>query len=105
MRLEEQIQAEMKQHDDILLVDQVDIYRNLPDKLLKSLTWLQSTNTYPTHVLKTDDDCYLNIANIVKLLKTYSQQNFAMFAKYVHLYQFLKFSNDFVFTVLEQIGL
>lgn len=80
--LEERIQNEMKRYGDILLVDQVDFYRNLPDKLLKSLTWLRLQNTYPTHVLKTDDDCYLNIDNIFKMLKTNSISNFTLFARY-----------------------
>lgn len=40
LREEQELQHEMQIHEDILLVDVVDVYRNLPTKLLKFYSWL-----------------------------------------------------------------
>jgi len=39
LREEQELQREMRAHDDILMVDVVDVYRNLPKKLLKFYNW------------------------------------------------------------------
>lgn len=39
LREEQELQREMRLHDDILMVDVVDVYRNLPQKLLKFYNW------------------------------------------------------------------
>ena len=38
-REEQELQREIRIHDDILMVDVVDVYRNLPKKLLKFYSW------------------------------------------------------------------
>ena len=38
-REEQELQREIRIHDDILMVDVVDVYRNLPKKLLKFYNW------------------------------------------------------------------
>ena len=35
-----QLNAEQLQHDDIIITDSIDVYRNLPDKLLQAINWL-----------------------------------------------------------------
>lgn len=54
------IGEEKNSYKDILFVDSVDIYRNLPIKLLLFHKWLFK-NTYSRFVLKTDDDCFINM--------------------------------------------
>ena len=39
LREEQQLQREIQMHGDILMVDVVDVYRNLPNKLLKFYSW------------------------------------------------------------------
>ena len=39
LREEKELQREIRQYEDILLVDVVDVYRNLPKKLLKFYSW------------------------------------------------------------------
>jgi len=39
LREEQELQREMRANDDILMVDVVDVYRNLPKKLLKFYNW------------------------------------------------------------------
>lgn len=39
LREEQELQRELRAHDDILMVDVVDVYRNLPKKLLKFYNW------------------------------------------------------------------
>ena len=38
-REEQELQREIRIHDDMLMVDVVDVYRNLPKKLLKFYNW------------------------------------------------------------------
>lgn len=39
LREEKELEQEMQLYDDILMVDVVDVYRNLPMKLLKFYSW------------------------------------------------------------------
>ena len=39
LREEKELEREMQLYDDILMVDVVDVYRNLPMKLLKFYSW------------------------------------------------------------------
>eukprot|EP00795_Rhopilema_esculentum_P001645 gene1645-16112_t len=56
---------ETKKHNDILIVDVKDYYRNLPKKLLMFYKWASSQNGLQ-FTIKTDDDCYLNIPKILQ---------------------------------------
>ncbi|XP_054715344.1 UDP-GalNAc:beta-1,3-N-acetylgalactosaminyltransferase 2-like [Uloborus diversus] len=62
------INLEAAEYADILLVDVVDIYRNLPSKLLKFYNWLSSNHEY-SYVLKTDDDIVIDINRLLQKLK------------------------------------
>lgn len=39
LREEKELEREMQLYDDILMVDVVDVYRNLPMKLVKFYSW------------------------------------------------------------------
>ena len=39
LREEKELQRELRMYDDILMVDVIDVYRNLPKKLLKFYSW------------------------------------------------------------------
>ena len=39
LREQKELQHEMSHYNDILVVDVVDVYRNLPRKLLKFYSW------------------------------------------------------------------
>lgn len=41
LREQKELQREMSLYDDILMVDIVDVYRNLPRKLLKFYSWYE----------------------------------------------------------------
>ena len=41
LREQKELQREMSLYDDILMVDVVDVYRNLPRKLLKFYSWYE----------------------------------------------------------------
>jgi len=58
---------EIELYNDILLVDTVEVYRNLPIKMLLFYQLLMNTNF--EFVMKTDDDCYINLPDILKMLE------------------------------------
>ncbi|KAM8852177.1 UDP-GalNAc:beta-1,3-N-acetylgalactosaminyltransferase 2 isoform 2-T3 [Synchiropus picturatus] len=54
------LQQESRQHGDMVFVDVVDTYRNVPSKLLQFYKW--SVENADFHLLlKTDDDCYIDM--------------------------------------------
>lgn len=80
--LDFRLSNESKTFDDILFVDLIDVYRNLSEKLLKFFHHLFNDNPLNiTHVLKTDDDCYLNVAEIVRLIMKNSDSKCTWFGK------------------------
>lgn len=71
----QQLMREIEEKKDILIVDVLDTYRNLPQKVLRSIDyfWHHQTRHPIDFWLKTDDDCYLDIERIRELLLTHSQ--------------------------------
>lgn len=63
------IRREGEQYKDVLFNNVVDSYESLTNKSVAGLTWA-SNKCRPTYLLKTDDDCYVNIPNVIKFLKT-----------------------------------
>ncbi|XP_065663700.1 beta-1,3-galactosyltransferase 1 isoform X2 [Hydra vulgaris] len=63
------IAQEASLYSDILFIDILDTYRNLSYKTLNSLIW-SSNYCRPNFLLKTDDDCYVNVVNILNFLKS-----------------------------------
>lgn len=68
------LRKEKDSYKDILFVDTVDIYRNLPIKLLLFHKWLFK-NTYSRFVLKTDDDCFVNMDLVHTSLSELDERN------------------------------
>ncbi|KAL4231971.1 hypothetical protein ACF0H5_009548 [Mactra antiquata] len=64
---DEELLEEIDLYNDIIFVDVTDVYRNLPRKLLLFHKWVHSDRSVQ-FVLKTDDDCFLNIIEIMKSL-------------------------------------
>lgn len=54
------LQEESSVHDDIVFVDVVDTYRNVPAKLLNFYRWTVESTSFDL-LLKTDDDCYIDL--------------------------------------------
>ncbi|XP_041486562.1 UDP-GalNAc:beta-1,3-N-acetylgalactosaminyltransferase 2-like isoform X1 [Microtus oregoni] len=54
------LQEESSIYDDIVFVDVVDTYRNVPAKLLNFYRWTVETTSFGL-LLKTDDDCYIDL--------------------------------------------
>ncbi|XP_032463968.1 UDP-GalNAc:beta-1,3-N-acetylgalactosaminyltransferase 2 isoform X2 [Phocoena sinus] len=54
------LQEESSLYDDIVFVDVVDTYRNVPAKLLNFYKWTVETTSFDL-LLKTDDDCYIDL--------------------------------------------
>ncbi|XP_020613376.1 UDP-GalNAc:beta-1,3-N-acetylgalactosaminyltransferase 2-like [Orbicella faveolata] len=73
LREEQELQRELRAHDDILMVDVVDVYRNLPKKLLKFYNWTVK-NTQFNFTLKTDDDCFVDVEAIIKVRVLYFEK-------------------------------
>ncbi|XP_028325385.1 UDP-GalNAc:beta-1,3-N-acetylgalactosaminyltransferase 2 [Gouania willdenowi] len=58
------LQEENLRHDDMVFVDVVDTYRNVPTKLLQFYKWSVG-NTDFNLLLKTDDDCYIDVDSVL----------------------------------------
>ncbi|XP_067391861.1 UDP-GalNAc:beta-1,3-N-acetylgalactosaminyltransferase 2 isoform X4 [Emydura macquarii macquarii] len=54
------LKEESSAYDDIVFVDIVDTYRNVPAKLLNFYRWTVESANFDL-LLKTDDDCYVNL--------------------------------------------
>ena len=81
-QLDVQLLNEFNTFDDIIFVDLIDVYRNLAEKLLKFFHHLfQFQKSNITHVLKTDDDCYLNVVQIVRMIMENSDSTFTWFGR------------------------
>ncbi|XP_076141629.1 UDP-GalNAc:beta-1,3-N-acetylgalactosaminyltransferase 2 [Alosa pseudoharengus] len=54
------LEQESRQHGDLVFVDVVDTYRNVPSKLLQFYKWSVGNADFSL-LLKTDDDCYIDV--------------------------------------------
>lgn len=59
---------EIRMHDDIVVVRGHDLYENLPNKTFGMLKYTLSSPQKYTHVLKTDDDCYVRVHKLMEIL-------------------------------------
>ncbi|ESP02802.1 hypothetical protein LOTGIDRAFT_111084 [Lottia gigantea] len=66
--------TERGDYGDILLVNTIDIYRHLPLKLLQCHQWYEK-NYDVDSIMKTDDDCYVDIEQIFEKLQEFKNQN------------------------------
>ncbi|KAL3224949.1 hypothetical protein MRX96_049403 [Rhipicephalus microplus] len=68
--LQEQVRAESEAFGDIIQADFMDTYNNLTVKSVVLLKWVDKNCPRSRYVLKTDDDMYVNVQNLVNLLRT-----------------------------------
>uniref|UniRef100_A0A3B4G6H6 Hexosyltransferase n=1 Tax=Pundamilia nyererei TaxID=303518 RepID=A0A3B4G6H6_9CICH len=61
------LQEESLRHGDMVFVDVVDTYRNVPSKLLQFYKWYAKSvgNADFNLLLKTDDDCYIDVDSVL----------------------------------------
>ncbi|XP_020516743.1 UDP-GalNAc:beta-1,3-N-acetylgalactosaminyltransferase 2 isoform X1 [Labrus bergylta] len=58
------LQEESERHGDMVFVDVVDTYRNVPTKLLQFYKWSVGNADFNL-LLKTDDDCYIDVDSVL----------------------------------------
>ena len=62
------VALESERYKDILRLPYKDTYKNLPNKTMNSLEWI-AENCQARFVLKTDDDCFVNIFKVLPWLQ------------------------------------
>ena len=63
-----QLEEEQKQHGDILFLDMVDTYRNLPLKVILFFEWVTMMTRFE-YAMKTDDDTFVNLLQFSQNLR------------------------------------
>lgn len=81
-KLNQNLLKESETFGDILFVELIDVYRNLPEKLLQYFDRYINENKMVTHFLKTDDDCYLNIKSVISLLLKHFKRKHSWFGNF-----------------------
>lgn len=66
--LQEQIEQESAKYSDIIQQDFLDSYKNLTLKSIMLLEWVTAYCPNVQYVLKTDDDMYVNVPNLINTL-------------------------------------
>lgn len=66
--LQQEVQQESEKYTDIIQQDFVDSYQNLTLKSIMLLKWVTEYCPNVQYVLKTDDDMYVNVPNLVSTL-------------------------------------
>jgi len=67
--LKAQINAEFKKHGDLVQGSFIDSYKNLTLKAVLGLRWMSQYCSEAPFAIKTDDDTFLNIFEMVRLMK------------------------------------
>ncbi|KAM9329682.1 UDP-GalNAc:beta-1,3-N-acetylgalactosaminyltransferase 2 [Gastrophryne carolinensis] len=65
---EAELREESRAHGDMVFVDVVDTYRNVPRKLLLFYRWLVDSIDFD-FLLKTDDDCFVDLDRVLGALE------------------------------------
>lgn len=78
------IEKESQGFGDILQLLYIDSYENLTNKTLLTLEWL-SYNCEPKFVLKTDDDCFVNLLSLKPWLHTLKSDILYVGKRNVHM--------------------
>ncbi|CAH0599976.1 unnamed protein product [Chrysodeixis includens] len=72
--VQRQIVAESEKYGDIIQEDFIDSYNNLTLKSIMMLKWItNSCNDSVRYILKTDDDMYINVPNLMENLRNRSR--------------------------------
>ena len=62
------LQEEIAENDDIVVLRGHEAYNNLPNKTLGIFKYTLSNPKRYTHLLKTDDDCYVRVHKLMEIL-------------------------------------
>ena len=62
-------------HKDIVIGTFEDTFRNLYKKMILSIYWPLEQNCSASYILKTDEDCFVNIGNLLNWLDSYHTIN------------------------------
>ncbi|KAK2143587.1 hypothetical protein LSH36_829g00016 [Paralvinella palmiformis] len=73
--VESSLDLEMSEHNDILLLNIVDVYDSLTVKGLLAMTWIYRKLDRVNYVIKTDDDVFLNIYAWINAVETLDGEN------------------------------
>ena len=68
---QEAVMYESSQYHDILQEDFVDSYKNLTFKAIMALKWITDHCSHAKFVLKTDDDIFVNMFNLISHFKSW----------------------------------
>jgi len=63
-----EVEAEFAQHRDLVQGNFIDSYRNLTLKAVMGLRWMSTYCSEAPFAIKTDDDTFLNIFEMVRLM-------------------------------------
>lgn len=74
-RLNDLVLQEANIYKDIMIGSFQDTYRNLNMKMIFSLKWPLEQKCRVSYILKTDEDCYVNIWNLLHWLRSYHEAN------------------------------
>ncbi len=75
VKVQKAIEEENRLKGDIIQVDMADAYHNLTTKVAALLNWIAGHCQGVDFVLKVDDDVYVNVRNLVSVLKSLSPSN------------------------------
>ncbi|XP_005098538.1 beta-1,3-galactosyltransferase 1 [Aplysia californica] len=77
-KLKSELYKESSQHQDMLVGNYVDTYRNLTLKIIHGFNW--SINFCPSaYVVKTDDDCFVNAGLLHRFLLYHNQKTIDLY--------------------------
>lgn len=57
-----------------MIVRGPDSYKNLPNKTLRTIAYALSSKRKYTHLLKTDDDCYVRMNHVLQAIEVGATQ-------------------------------
>lgn len=70
-KLKQAVLEESKRHGDILKENFVDVYSNLTYKTIMGFKWAATKCHIAKAVMKTDDDMYVNVPNVLKIVRNH----------------------------------
>ena len=84
VKVQKAIEEESRLNGDIIQVDMVDAYHNLTTKVAALLNWIDGHCQGVDFVLKVDDDVYVNVRNLVSVLKSLSPSNHFIYGTHLN---------------------
>ncbi|XP_020915013.2 beta-1,3-galactosyltransferase 5 [Exaiptasia diaphana] len=76
--------VESQRYQDIVIGDFLDTYRNLTYKTLLTLEWPVKYCRYAKYIMKTDEDCYINVMPVINLLAQYQRKTNPLYLGSIH---------------------